>query len=122
MIDKYRIIIKDVIQSENAITSESGEILSNKLSEIYQEFLKENTVETSKEEKLKINLSFEGISELTPDFLYKSLESFKINEIVKKFVFTKIETKEILDVIKLTISNLIMLSNQNEYGFKENHE
>lgn len=99
------ILVKEIINDKKAITVEQGEILFNEINELYQKIL--NLKIRSRE---VIEISFEGIEEVSIDFLLKAFSNFKPTEMINHFMIKEVETIEILTLIKLVLSNMIMLS------------
>lgn len=101
---KKEIIVKEVINDNKAITIEQGEMLFDRINELYQKIL-----ELKIRSREVIEISFEGIEEVSMDFLLKSFSKFRPEEIINYFIIKDIETMEILKLIKLNLSNMIML-------------
>ena len=101
---KKEIIVKEVINDNKAITIEQGEMLFDRINELYQKIL-----ELKIRSREVIEISFEGIEEVSMDFLLKSFSNFRPEEIINYFIIKDIETMEIIKLIKLNLSNMIML-------------
>ncbi|WP_394899532.1 STAS-like domain-containing protein [Clostridium paraputrificum] len=103
--NKKEVIIYDYISSPSAVTTEQGDIVYSKLYPIVSECIKNNS---------KIELNFKNIDAITTAFLNNAIGKlfykFEVNDLLNNLYFTECKSGSIINSIKRSLSNAIVLS------------
>lgn len=103
--NKKVIIIYKCISSKSAVTTEQGDLLYQELHPLIEESISNN---------FKIELNFRDIDVITTAFLNNAIGKlfyeFEVDVLLNRLSFTECKSRSIINSIKRSLSNAIVLS------------